>query len=207
MSSIERYVNIVNEILRSKDEVREYLIRVSRDIIRNSGLAVTYIHLGRIKEAEELLGNLRTLINELEEKLRDHPELKYSNLYLSTLSEYVEATQLLNVVTCGCIKSLDELNVHYLSYIQGLLDLIGELKRYILNLIRLNDIERAWAYFKIANDIYESFKGLDYPEALIPGVRHKVDVARRLLEDLRTFLVDVELRIKLINLLKADRNR
>ncbi len=203
MSNIDKYAKVVDEILRSKDTVREYLIRVSRDIIRNSGLAVTYIHLGRIKDAEELIGNVRALINELEEKLREHPELKHSNLYLSALSEYVEAVQLLSVVTYGCIKSLDELNVHYLSYVQGLLDLIGELKRYILSLIRLNDVEKAWTYFNIANDIYESFKGLDYPEALIPGVRHKVDVARRLLEDLRAFLVDVELRIRLINLLKA----
>jgi translin len=202
--SISTYVKAIDEVLKIKDEVRELVIRATRDIVRESGLVITYVHTGRLDEAEELLRKLKLKIDELDSKLSLHPELKYSNLYLTALSEYVEALQFLNIVKFRCLKSPEEVGVHYIPYLQGILDLIGEIKRYILNLIRLNNISEAWVYFNIANEIYEGVRGLDYPDALIPGIRHKVDVARKLLEDLREFLIDMESRIKLIEFLRSS---
>jgi len=202
VSSVSVYVKAIDEVLRVKDEVRELVIRTTRDIVRESSLVVTYVHIGKLDEAEELLRRLKLKIDELDSKLNQHPELKYSNLYLTTLSEYVEALQFLSIVKFRCLKPPEEVGVHYVPYLQGILDLIGEIKRYILNLIKLNNISDAWVYFNIANDIYECVRGLDYPDALIPGIRHKVDVARRLLEDLREFLIDMESRIKLIEFLR-----
>lgn len=203
MNDVIRDFEQVDEILRVKDSVREYLIRVSRDIVRKSGLAITYVHLSRLDEAEKILNEVREIIDDLERRLDPHPELKYSNLYLSALSEYVEAVEFLSIVKHKRLRTLAELKVHYLPYLQGLLDVIGELKRYVLSLIRLDSIGDAWTYFNIANSIYEKLKSLDYPEALLPGIRHRVDIARKLLEDLRKFLVDIESRNKLINLLKG----
>lgn len=204
MDDIIRDFEQIDEVLKVKDSVREHLIKVSRDIIRKSGLAITYVHISKLDDAEKVLSEVRGIIEDLECRLDPHPELKYSNLYLSTLSEYVEAVEFLSIVKHKQLRTSTELKVHYLPYLQGLLDMIGELKRYILNLIRLDDMSSAWTYFNIANSIYERLKSLDYPEALLPGVRHRVDVARKLLEDLRKFLVDVESRNKLINILKKD---
>ncbi len=202
MSEIINYVKSIDEILKSKDAVREHLIRTIRDITRESSLAITYVHLGRVGEAEEVLSKLRAKLSELDAELSPHPELKYSNLYLTALTEYVEAVQFLNIVKFKKLSSPDELGVHYIPYLQGILDLVGELKRYALELISSGTVSDAWDYFNIANNIYEAVKTLDYPEALIPGVRHKVDVMKKVLEDLREFLVDVELRTKLMDAIK-----
>ncbi|MEM0504342.1 MAG: hypothetical protein QXY36_00030 [Sulfolobales archaeon] len=208
MSEVVKYVKSVEDLLKLKDSVREFLIKAVRDITRESSLAITYVHLGMVAEAEELLNNLKIKVAELDGKLTQHPELKYSNLYLTAITEYVEAIQFFNLVKYRKLKSSEELEVHYIPYLQGMLDLVGELKRYALELVISGKLGDAWEYFNIANEIYESIKVLDYPEALIPGVRHKVDVARRVIEDLREFLIDVELRIKLINALnKALSNK
>lgn len=204
MLDVVKYVRSIDDVLKLKDAMREYLIKVVRDITRESSIAITYIHLGKIDDAEEVLSRLKDKICELDSKLNPHPELKYSNLYLAALAEYVEAIQFLNIVKFEKLMSPDELGVHYISYLQGMLDLIGELKRYSLELIMSNTVSDAWKYFNIANEIYESIKALDYPEALIPGVRHKVDVSRKILEDLRELLIDIELRIKLMNFISKS---
>ena len=52
--------------------------------------------------------------------------------------------------------------------------------------------------------VYSELRKLDYPDALTPGLRHKVDVIRRVIEDLRAFIVDMEKRWTLIKLLERD---
>ncbi|MEM1982621.1 MAG: hypothetical protein QXZ63_03025 [Sulfolobales archaeon] len=206
MSEVGKYVKTIDDVLKTKDEVREYLIRAVREITRDSGLAITYIHLNNVSEAEGILLNLKRKIDEVENRLNPHPELKYSNLYLTALTEYVEAAQFISLVRFGKLKAPEELGMHYIPYLQGMLDLIGEIKRYSLELVASGMIEDAWKYFNIANEIYEAIKTLDYPEPLIPGVRHKIDVSRKVLEDLREFLIDMELRLKLISTVSKSLN-
>ena len=81
------------------------------------------------------------------------------------------------------MPSYRELGVPHIPYLQGLGDAVGELRRYIIDLLREERYEEAREYLEVMETIYQHLKKLNYPEALIPGVRHKVDVARRLLED------------------------
>jgi len=194
-------VREIDAILKAKDEVREYLIRLTREIIRDSSTVITYVHLGKLNEAEDLINKLANVVRGLDDRLKEHPELRFSNLLYNALAEYVEALQLLHVVKYRELMPYNSINIHYIPYLQGVLDLVGELKRYILGCIRRNELAEAWNYFNIANEIYEAVRVLNYPDALLPGIRHKVDVTRRVLEDLRVLLVDIESRSKLISML------
>ncbi|MEM2343642.1 MAG: hypothetical protein QW659_06115, partial [Sulfolobales archaeon] len=109
MSEVVKYVKSVEDLLKLKDSVREFLIKAVRDITRESSLAITYVHLGMVAEAEELLNNLKIKVAELDGKLTQHPELKYSNLYLTAITEYVEAIQFFNLVKYRKLKSSEEL--------------------------------------------------------------------------------------------------
>ena len=51
--------------------------------------------------------------------------------------------------------------------------------------------------------IYLALRSLDLPEALAPGVRHKADVARRLTDDTKAFLIDLSSRERLSRLLES----
>ncbi len=194
---LRRIVGEVDEFLKTKDSVREYLIKSSRDVIRESGYVITDIHAGNINKAKERIIMLRSMVKELIAKVKDHPELMYGGTMYNALAEYVEAEVFFSIITSLRIPNFKELEVHPIPYIQGLLDVVGELKRYVVDLIRSNDMERAWRMFSVAEAIYEACKSLDYPEALVPGLRRKVDIARNVVEALRVLLIDIDLRIRL----------
>ena len=90
MKELERIIKDIDEFLKVKDEVREVVIRECRDIIREAGYVVTYIHTRGLSKAKEVLSSLRKRVSKLKELVKDHPEIKYSGTVYSALSEYVE---------------------------------------------------------------------------------------------------------------------
>ncbi|OYT50422.1 MAG: haloacid dehalogenase [Desulfurococcales archaeon ex4484_204] len=204
---IGKAVSLVDSFLKVKDGVRERVIREVRGIIRESGSIIVKIHSGDLSTAALKLEALRNSVRSLTSFLSSHPELLYSNLLYGALSEYVEAELLYSIVTSGRVLTHEELGVHPVPYLQGLLDLVGEIKRRILDILKGGNIAEAWNLFKVAEAIYESAKNLSYPEALIPGVRRKIDVSRSIVESLRSFLTDMQLRIELIRKLSTLQTR
>ncbi len=207
MKEIADIVRRIDEFLKIKDEIREEVIRKCRDIIRLSGYVITKIHLRNFSEAKELLLDLREMVRALNELLKDHPEIRYSGTVYSALSEYVEAEVFSAIISEGKVPSPEELNVHPVPYLQGLLDVVGELKRASIEAVRERRLSDSWEYLRIAEEIMNSCKSLDYPDALIPSVRRKVDIARNIVESLRSFLTDMELRMELINKLRECKLR
>ncbi len=198
-------VHEADEVLRRRDEVREHVIRISRDIIRESGYVVTSIHNEKIDEASQHLEKLNELFKEFSSILRNFPELRFTGLVFNAESEYVEARILYDIVVHGKAPSIAELSADPVSYLQGLLDVVGELKRLTLESVSKKDFHTAMNYFKIAEGIYEAVRPLDYPEALLPGVRRKTDIARAVVESLRSLLTDLKFRKELLDALESCR--
>ena len=180
----------VDSILSVKDSVREEAIRLSREIIRASADVTRMIHLGRFEEAGERLREAAEKAYAFMEKLRDHPDLFYSGLSYNCLSEYAEASIVYGLVVEKRMPGLGELGVPYVPYLQGLGDAVGEIRRYIIDLLRAGRYGEAGTYLDIMETIYEHLRGINYPDALTPGLRHKVDVARRLVEDTKILYIN-----------------
>jgi translin len=60
-------------------------------------------------------------------------------------------------------------------------------------------VDESITIVRLISEIYSRLRYLDYPDSLVPGFKHKVDVMRRALEDLETLLVDVKSRRELIS--------
>ncbi len=185
-----------------RDEVREKAIKASRDVIRYSGWAITEIHKGNLEKAGEHIRALEEATRAFLELVRPYPELYYSGMAYNALSEYVEAIVFYRIITGGDIPSFSELGIPPVPYLQGLGDVVGELRRAILERIRSGDYDTGWRLLEIMEEIYLSLRGLDFPEALVPGVRHKADVARRLTDDTKAFLIDLSSRSMLAEMLR-----
>ncbi len=195
-------LNEVKEYLDTIDGVRENVIRSTREIIRRSGWAIVEALKGDLDKAYEHLNICETHARRLLEDLRPYPELLYTGLVNNALSEYVEARLFIDLITSGKLRNHRELGVPPVPYLQGLGDLVGELKRLGLELIRNNEYDLASKLLSIMEAIYLELRTLDYPDALLPGVRHKTDVARRLVDDFKSLLVDLSNRQKLSTLLE-----
>ncbi|HIP56903.1 MAG TPA: haloacid dehalogenase [Ignisphaera aggregans] len=200
--AVKKSVEEIERILQVKDSVREEIIRISRDIIRLSGDVITYVHTGDLEKARESLKRAEDLVRNVMQLVESHPELKYSGIINNALSEFIEATLLLRLVSSGDIPTFSDLGFHYIPYLNGLCDFVGELKRMAIDAMRRDDYSYAQKLLQLMEWIYNEVRKLDYPEALVPGLRHKVDVMRKVIEDLRTFLLDLEKRWTLIRMLE-----
>jgi translin len=63
------------------------------------------------------------------------------------------------------------------------MDVVGELKREILDSLRASETERAKAYLVLMESIYDATRAIRFPESVLPGFRKKQDVARIQLEN------------------------
>ncbi|MEB3807111.1 MAG: haloacid dehalogenase [Desulfurococcales archaeon] len=197
-------VERAREFLSVRDEVREKAIKASRDVIKYSGWAITEIQKGDLARAEEYIRMLEEAASGFLALVKPFPELYYSGMAYNALSEYVEAIVLYRIVTGQDIPGYEDLGIPPTPYLQGLGDVVGELRRLVLEDIRRRIYDRAWRYYEIMEAIYLALRSLDLPEALAPGVRHKADVARRLTDDTKAFLIDLSTREKLTRLLERS---
>jgi len=188
-SILSRDIHEIDSLLSVKDSVREEVIRCVRDIVRVSGDAIQKIHLGRYAEARDSLVKASENVARIKELLKDHPDLYYSGLVYSGLAEYAEARIVYSLIVEKTLPSLAELNIHYIPYLQGLGDAVGELRRHVLTLLDQGKLDEAQIYLSIMERIYMWLRKLNYPDPLTPGLRHKVDVARKLVEDTRTIYI------------------
>ncbi|MEM1789624.1 MAG: hypothetical protein QXL08_06155 [Candidatus Nezhaarchaeales archaeon] len=163
----------------SKVEAKEDLSLKARKAIRLCGEAVSLSHRDQVLEAKERLREAKEIIEELRPKQQDL-DLEVFNVLLQ---EYVEAEALVRIVEGGDIPSINELQVTDEAYVLGLADLVGELRRRVLEEIRKGNASKAEHLYTLMKELYELLWPLEYPKSLVPGLRHKIDVMRRIVDD------------------------
>jgi translin len=165
---------------------REKLIKESRDIISLSSKTIISIHTSRLKEAKKMLGEARVRLQNLR-KVAGNDLLRY---LLSSEQEFVESNVMMSIVFGKEIPSLEVLKVTPSSYILGLLDAVGELKRAVYDKIRQNDLQGAEERFRAMENLYVMLSPFAVYDNIVQGVRRKLDVARILIEDTRATITE-----------------
>jgi translin len=168
-----------------KDEAREKSLRLSRNIIRLSGRAIKSIHREQYNEAEQLIEEVSKLNNDIRSLLKVHPDIFHAGFVENAQTEYAEAAIIYYILTENRIPEPIELNVEDSAFLLGLGDVVGELRRIILDLIRKDKPYDGEKYLEIMDDIFSTIILFDFPDALSKGLRHKGDVARSLVERTR----------------------
>ena len=72
-----------------------------------------------------------------------------------------------------------------ITSLQGLADVIGELRRLALDALREGDVEKGEKCLETMDEIYIEMLALDEAYMLVPGLRRKNDIARRIIETTR----------------------
>ncbi len=203
LQTIEDSVKNVLKYLEGKDNAREELLKLVREVIRVCRRVVFSIHAGNLEEARKNLEKTNKIIETIFEYKVEHPDLYYSGSVISAQTEFVESCCLLQYVSNGRLPSFESLKVEPAAYLLGLGDFIGELRRYVLDLIRNGRFEDSWKTLKLMEYIYSLLVAISLPEALTPGLRRKVDTARSLIENTRKDILYFERSMKLERLLES----
>jgi translin len=167
------------------DRAREHSLGISRRIIRNSGDAIKAIHRGEWDRADELVRETGDLVKQVNDLLSDKPDIYYSGYVGNAQTEYAEVSVLIAVLRDTTIPTPHELGIDDAAYLNGIGDVVGELRRHILDLIRKGRPAEGEKYLDIMDEFYTEMMSIDYPDAITHGLRKKTDVARSLIERTR----------------------
>ena len=159
------------------------------------------MHRGEYEEARGRLASARNLLDEIEAKLEEHQEFMYTGFVYSAQKEYVEGCVTLGLITDGSLPTPQELGVDYAAYLNGLGEVVGELRRHVLDIIRKGETARCEEMLEAMDDIYGILVTMDFPDAMTGGLRRTTDAVRGILErtrgDLTIALRQWELEAKL----------
>lgn len=170
----------IEQGLMKKEAVLDELIKKNREIVRMTANSIKEMHAGRIDAAKKLLESAEKEIKTLSKEAGKHGmDLNH------IMQEYAEAKILLSAIERKELPSSGELGVTPESYLNGLLDSMGELKREMYECLRKGKKEGAEYYFGLMEKIYDELLPLKFSNALLPDFRRKQDVARMQIEQAR----------------------
>jgi translin len=123
--------------------------------------------------------------------------------YLSNSEqELVEASIILCIAESRPLPGLDEMKVSSQSYLLGLLDSIGEIKRMVYDKVRVGKYKEAEILFIQMQEIYNALYHFAVYDNFVSGIRKKLDVCRILIENTRELMTEESRRTILIRYLE-----
>ncbi len=183
MNELSDIVSSANEKMESIEEGRDYAITMSRSIKRKTKNVLHAIHTGddSTKLQSELVSDVETMLS----KVKDVPEIYFSQIVTDTCAEYAEAMIISAIVNEKSIPSFESLNISPGSWMMGLADAVGELRRLVLTNLMADDLKKAKFYFEYMENIGAEVMKFDVPDAIVP-IRRKQDIARGVIEKTRS---------------------
>ncbi|MBN2066012.1 MAG: RNA-binding protein [Candidatus Thermoplasmatota archaeon] len=184
MKNLEQIVDKIGKSIDEKDKAREHALRASRDIIISCRKAIQCLHQEKMKDASTHIKKGHRELTKLYEITKDYSDLSHAGFVENAAQEVVEAQCLLNIMKGKELPDPDEMKTTYSSYLLGLCDVVGELRRRALDFIRKGKEEKANECLDMMEEIYNAIIHFDYPSTLVP-IRKKQDMARGLIERTR----------------------
>ena len=185
MHKLEKIADRIRQRFDIINAKRDQALAQARQLTRACSLAIRAVHRDD-KEAMGIhLAEARTLADTLRQELVNYPDLFYAGYTQDSLKEFVEAN-----VTCALIQNQplqtpEELLVEEATYLNGLAEVVGELRRRTLDILRHGYSQEAERLLGFMDEIYSVLVTMDYPDAITNGLRRQTDVARSIIEKTR----------------------
>lgn len=185
MNKLENIAEQIRKEFDAQTTARDNALAKARQLTRACSLAIRAVHRDDVEGMNTNLQEASQLANTLRDSLKNYPDLFYAGYTQDALKEFVEAN-----ITCALIKNQplqtpSELGVEPSTYLNGLAEVIGELRRKTLDILRHGYSEEAERLLGIMDEIYSVLVTMDYPDAITNGLRRQTDVARGIIEKTR----------------------
>ncbi|GAB4503903.1 MAG: haloacid dehalogenase [Anaerolineales bacterium] len=185
MQKLESIAEEIHQDFEARSTARDNALGQARQLTRACSLAIRAVHRGETDVMEVHLSKAQRLAEDLKSGLSNYPDLFFTGYTQDALKEYVEAN-----ITCALIReqplpSPEMLDVASATYLNGLAEVIGELRRRILDILRHGYSEEAERLLGYMDDIYSVLVTMDYPDAITNGLRRQTDLARNIIEKTR----------------------
>jgi translin len=185
---MEKLENIADQIRAAFDaqtSARDQALSQARALTRACALSIRAVHRNESDVMQARLDEARQLATELKTGLSNYPALYYAGYTQDSLKEFAEAR-----ITCALIRheplpTPEELELPYHTYLNGLAESVGEMRRRCLDMLRQDNSSEAEHLLAHMDDIFSILVTMDYPDAITNGLRRQTDIIRAIIERTR----------------------
>jgi translin len=185
MHKLEAIAERIRQSFDDRTAAREEALSQTRAIIRYCANAIRAIHRENRESAKENLCQAQRMVKELKENLLQYPDIYYAGYTQDALKEYAEASIVYGLTDNSFLPEPEELGLEYATYLKGLAEAVGELRRRCLDILRHQHSDEVERLLSNMDDIYAVLMTMDYPEAITGGLRRWTDIARGIIEHTR----------------------
>ncbi len=185
MHKLESIAEQIRKNFDSRTAARDQALAQARQLTRACSLAIRAVHRDDTETMNAQLQEASKLADVLRNSLSAFPDLFHAGYTQDALKEYVEAN-----VTCALIRNQalptpEELVVEPATFLNGLAEVVGELRRRTLDILRHGYSAEAERLLHYMDEIYSILVTMDYPDAITNGLRRQTDLARGIIEKTR----------------------
>ncbi|MCS7246643.1 MAG: haloacid dehalogenase [Anaerolineales bacterium] len=185
MDNLEEIAETIHAAFASRTAAREEALSQARALTRHCANAIRAIHREERATALEEMEKASVLVKSLRQNLALFPEIYFEGYTQDALKEYAEAVIVYSLTGEGHLPTPEQLELEYATYLKGMAEAIGELRRRCLDSLRLANTQEAERMLTYMDDIFAVLVTMDYPEAITGGLRRLTDIARSLIERTR----------------------
>ena len=185
MSTLKILLEKVKRELAQKEKVREEANENMRKTTSLSKQTILFSHQKRLIDAKKQLYNAKEFIGKLRDTAKEYPAILYGGMFSAALQEFAEASIFVKLIEENRFPTPEEIEVPPMDYVLGLADVVGELRRLALDTLREGNVAKGEKCLQTMDEIYVELESLDEAYMLVPGLRRKNDVARRIIEATR----------------------
>ena len=198
LKNVKTSLNKISKSLGVVQDSREFLLKNTREIIILCSKSIIAIHKGELARGKDNLKQADILLKKYKKKATGSLE----RYLITPEQEFVEAVCLIAIVEKKEIPSDKKLSVMPESYVLGLLDCVGELKRMVFDKIRIGQIDEATRIFDVMENLYLNLYTFSLYDKVVKEARRKIDVNRILVDDVRSVITEEKRRSELIKTLQ-----
>lgn len=186
MDQLDDIANQIREEFDAQNDARDRALSQTRTLTRHCAHAIRAVHRMERENAATELDKAAKIVDMLCNTLKnDHPSLYFAGYTQDALKEYAEARIVYALVDDLALPTPGELELEPATYLRGLAEAVGELRRRILDILRGGHSMEAERLLQHMDEIYAVLVTMDYPDAVTYGLRRQTDICRGIIERTR----------------------
>ncbi len=177
---MERIIEIVEQVRQGfevRNRARDTALAQARQLTRYAAHTIAHSPQ-RARPGCREPEKARHLVTQLREDLKEYPELYHAGYTQDAIKEFCEAVITGALIEDTCLPGPEELNVEYATYMNGMAEVPGELRRKCMDILRQGYSEKAEGLLQAMDEIYAALVTMDYPDAITNGLRRQTDLVR-----------------------------
>jgi translin len=185
MHQIDEIADRIRQTFDARTAARDQALAQARTLTRHCANAIRATHRDENDLARQNLTAASQLAETLKTSLAPYPDLYFAGYTQDALKEYSEASVVYALIVEDRLPNPEELGLEHATYLQGIAEAAGELRRRFLDMLRRGHSQQAEKLLEYMDDIYAVLITMDYPDAITGGLRRLTDLVRGVTERTR----------------------